>query len=203
MKKPHINAANWKSYSDGIAEKRESWVKETSATIVCIMEWKRFILGLSMDDYYGGLLHYKMNPRTCRKMLDGESNVPMELFLSFCFTFGYDIKRFAASSEFLTSGRSNGDYLRIGAAVEALGKSGVCELASNISSSCASATFATRRQLARVLRDFADSMERTDDIATDEASLNRAIDSVNAEAANEIERLKRVQDREEVTADVI
>ena len=99
MKKPHINAANWKSYSDGIAEKRESWVKETSATIVCIMEWKRFILGLSMDDYYGGLLHYKMNPRTCRKMLDGESNVPMELFLSFCFTFGYDIKRFAASSE--------------------------------------------------------------------------------------------------------
>ena len=127
----------------------------------------------------------------------------MELFLSFCFTFGYDIKRFAASSEFLTSGRSNGDYLRIGAAVEALGKNGVCELASNISSSCASATFATRRQLARVLRDFADSMERTDDIATDEASLNRAIDSVNAEAANEIERLKRVQDREEVTADVI
>ena len=46
-------------------------------------------------------------------------------------------------------------------------------------------------------------MERADDIATDEASLNRAIDSVNAEAANEIERLKRVQDREEVTADVI
>lgn len=203
MKKPHINAANWKSYSDGIAEKRESWVKETSATIVCIMEWKRFILGLSMDDYYGGLLHYKLNPRTCRKMLDGESNVPMELFLSFCFTFGYDIKRFAASSEFLTSGRSNGDYLRIGAAVEALGKNGVCELASNISSSCASATFATRRQLTRVLRDFADSMERTDDIATDKASLNRAIDSVNAEAANEIERLKRVQDREEVTADII
>ncbi len=203
MKKPHINATNWKSYSDGIAEKRESWVKETSATIVCIMEWKRFILGLSMDDYYGGLLHYKMNPRTCRKMLDGESNVPMELFLSFCFTFGYDIKRFAASSEFLGSDKSNGDYLRIGAAVEALGKNGVHELASNISNSCASATFATRRQLARVLRDFADSMERTDDIATDEASLNRAIDSVNAEAANEIERLKRVQDREEVTADVI
>ena len=66
MKKPPINTANWKSYSAGIAEKRESWVKETSATIVCIMEWKRFILGLSMDDYYGGLLHYKMNPRTCR-----------------------------------------------------------------------------------------------------------------------------------------
>jgi hypothetical protein len=117
MKKPPINTANWKSYSAGIAEKRESWVKETSATIVCIMEWKRFILGLSMDDYYGGLLHYKMNPRTCRKMLDGESNVPMELFLSFCFTFGYDIKRFAASSEFLGSDKSNGDYLRIGAAV--------------------------------------------------------------------------------------
>ena len=80
MKKPHINAANWKSYSDGIAEKRESWVKETSATIVCIMEWKRFILGLSMDDYYGGLLHYKMNPRTCRKMLEN----PMFLW-SFSF----------------------------------------------------------------------------------------------------------------------
>ena len=154
MKKPHINAANWKSYSDGIAEKRESWVKETSATIVCIMEWKRFILGLSMDDYYGGLLHYKMNPRTCRKMLDGESNVPMELFLSFCFTFGYDIKRFAASSEFLGS-------------------------------------------------DFADSMERADNIATDEADLNCAVDNVNKEAASEIERLTRVQDREEVSTDVI
>ena len=120
-----------------------------------------------------------------------------------CIRDRYDIKRFAASSEFLGSDKSNGDYLRIGAAVEALGKNGVHELASNISNSCASATFATRRQLARVLRDFADSMERTDDIATDEASLNRAIDSVNAEAANEIERLKRVQDREEVTADVI
>ena len=203
MKKPSINAANWESYSDGIAEKRDSGVKETSSTIVCIMEWKRFILGLSMDDYYGGLLHYKMNSRTCRKILNGESDVPTELFLSFCFTFGYDIKQFSASSEFLNDGRSSGDYLRIGAAVEALGKTGVRELASNIPSSCASAAFTTRRQLARVLRDFADSMERTDDIATDEASLNRAIDSVNVEAANEIERLKRVQDREEVSADVI
>lgn len=203
MKKFPINAANWKSYSAGIAEKRESWVKETSATIVCIMEWKRFILGLSMDDYYGELLHYKMNPRTCRKMLDGESDVPMELFLSFCFTFGYDIKRFTASSESLNNGRSNGDYLRIGAAVEALGNTGIRELASNISNSCASATFTARRQLARVLRDFADSMERTDDIAADEAALNCAVDSVNKEASSEIERLKRVQDREEVSTDVI
>ena len=47
MKKPHINAANWKSYSDGIAEKRESWVKETSATIVCIMENPMFLWSFS------------------------------------------------------------------------------------------------------------------------------------------------------------
>lgn len=188
-----VESSNEESYSNEAAEGREAWIKEVSQTIGLIMEWKRFLIGLGREDFQAGLLGCKMNFKTFEKALRGETVVPLNLFLSFCFTFGYDIEKVAAISKLLKDGKATDTYQKIGAAVEATGKTSVYELASNLSDTCPTATGTVRRQLAKALYELGKSMEGIDDITTDKEMVRQAASEVNEEAKAEVKRLEKIR----------
>ena len=190
-----VESNNEESYSDKAAEGREAWIEESSKTIVDMMEWKRFLFGLSREDFQVGLLGCKINFRTFEKMLRGEAVVPLNLFLSFCFTFGYDLKKVDAVSKLLKDGKATDAYQKIGAAVEATGKTSVYELASNLSDTCPTATGTVRRQLAKALYELGKSMEGIDDITTDKEMVRKVASEVNEEAKAEVKRLEKIRMR--------
>lgn len=99
-----VDEENYREFVETISDARQDWIDAVGDGAITIMERQRYLLGMSIKTYYTEFLGCKMNYRTIRDVLDRTSPVPTELMLSFCFTYGYDIKRFLEVSELIKQG---------------------------------------------------------------------------------------------------
>ena len=201
MPRLRLNAQHWKQFSNGISESRSDWMKEVSNTIVTIMERQRVLMGLSTKDYYNEFLGCKINYRTLMNMLERKSVVSAELLLSFCFTYGYDIKKLSEISRLIQSSDSFDEYQQIGAAIEALGKRGIYEASINMTQACPSAGLQQRKRLSKILYAFGESLPDEDN-EYDYRAENDAAKEINRSVQKQIEELKKQQENEAHTTDI-
>lgn len=117
-----IKEENYRKFVEETSRKREDWIKSISDSAVVIMERQRYLMGMSKQEFYGVFLGCPMNSRTYRKIIEKQILVPENLLLSFCFTYGYDLKRFQEVSKLIDTHDYFENYQQIGAAVECLGK---------------------------------------------------------------------------------
>ena len=101
-----VDEENYREFVETISDARQDWIDAVGDGAITIMERQRYLLGMSIKTYYTEFLGCKMNYRTIRDVVDRTSPVPTELMLSFCFTYGYDIKRFLEVSELIKQGLS-------------------------------------------------------------------------------------------------
>lgn len=153
-----VDEKNYREFVETISDARQDWIDAVGDGAITIMERQRYLLGMSIKTYYTEFLGCKMNYRTIRDVLDRTSPVPTELMLSFCFTYGYDIKRFLEVSELIKQGQSFDHYQQIGASIEALGKDGICQLADSVFKNCTDASLYNRRRCTETLQAFADGL---------------------------------------------
>lgn len=153
-----VDEENYREFVETISDARQDWIDAVGDGAITIMERQRYLLGMSIKTYYTEFLGCKMNYRTIRDVVDRTSPVPTELMLSFCFTYGYDIKRFLEVSELIKQGRSFDHYQQIGASIEALGKEGIYQLAESVFKNCTDANLYNRRRCSETLQAFADGL---------------------------------------------
>lgn len=201
MPRLRLNAQHWKQFSNGISESRSDWIKEISNTIVTIMERQRVLMGLSTKDYYTEFLGCKMSYKTLTNILEKESLISSELLLSFCFTYGYDIKKFLEVFKLIHTNDSFDEYQQIGAAIEALGKRGIYETSINMTQACPSAGLQQRKRLSKILYEFGQSLPDEDN-EYDYLAENKAIEEINHSVRQQIEELKRQQEKEAHTTEI-
>ena len=96
-----IKEENYRKFVEETSRKREDWIKSISDSAVVIMERQRYLMGMSKQEFYGVFLGCPMNSRTYRKIIEKQILVPENLLLSFCFTYGYDLKRFQEVSKLI------------------------------------------------------------------------------------------------------
>lgn len=112
-----IKEENYRKFVEETSRKREDWIKSISDSAVVIMERQRYLMGMSKQEFYGVFLGCPMNSRTYRKIIEKQILVPENLLLSFCFTYGYDLKRFQEVSKLIDTHDYFENYQQIGAAV--------------------------------------------------------------------------------------
>lgn len=106
-----IKEENYRKFVEETSRKREDWIKSISDSAVVIMERQRYLMGMSKQEFYGVFLGCPMNSRTYRKIIEKQILVPENLLLSFCFTYGYDLKRFQEVSKLIDARRRCGEAL--------------------------------------------------------------------------------------------
>lgn len=111
-----IKEENYRKFVEETSRKREDWIKSISDSAVVIMERQRYLMGMSKQEFYGVFLGCPMNSRTYRKIIEKQILVPENLLLSFCFTYGYDLKRFQEVSKLIDTHDYFENYQQIGAA---------------------------------------------------------------------------------------
>lgn len=131
-----IKEENYRKFVEETSRKREDWIKSISDSAVVIMERQRYLMGMSKQEFYGVFLGCPMNSRTYRKIIEKQILVPENLLLSFCFTYGYDLKRFQEVSKLIDTHDYFENYQQIGAAVECLGKGAIYQLAAATQTVC-------------------------------------------------------------------
>lgn len=112
-----IKEENYRKFVEETSRKREDWIKSISDSAVVIMERQRYLMGMSKKEFYGVFLGCPMNSRTYRKIIEKQILVPENLLLSFCFTYGYDLKRFQEVSKLIDTHDYFENYQQIGAEV--------------------------------------------------------------------------------------
>ena len=110
-----IKEENYRKFVEETSRKREDWIKSISDSAVVIMERQRYLMGMSKQEFYGVFLGCPMNSRTYRKIIEKQILVPENLLLSFCFTYGYDLKRFQEVSKLIDTHDYFENYQQIGA----------------------------------------------------------------------------------------
>ena len=134
-------------------------------------------------------------------MLEKESLISSELLLSFCFTYGYDIKKFLEVFKLIQTNDSFDEYQQIGAAIEALGKRGIYETSINMTQDCPSAGLQQRKRLSKILYEFGQSLPDEDN-EYDYLAENKDIDEIQHSVRQQIEELKRQQEKEAHTTEI-
>lgn len=175
-----VDEKNYKEFVNAISEARNGWIKAIEDSAITIMEQQRLLLGMSIKTYYSEFLGCSMNYRTLRDIVNRTKPVPTELMLSFCFTYGYDIKKFTEVSNFLKTGQSMDYYQQIGASIEALGRHGIYQLAEGVSRSCTNADQYNRKRCAELLIAFAKSLE-----AENESENNKRVEAAGEKIATQ------------------
>lgn len=131
-----------------------------------------------------------MNYRTIRDIVNRTKPVPTELMLSFCFTYGYDIKKFTEVANFLKTGHSMDYYQQIGASIEALGRHGIYQLAEVVSRSCTNADQYNRKRCAELLIAFAKSLETEENESENNKRVEAVGEKIGTRANAEIAAMK-------------
>ncbi len=197
-----IKEENYRKFVEEISDKREEWIKSISDSASVIMERQRYLMGMSVKDFYGVLLGCPMNSRTYRKIIEKKIPVPEHLLLSFCFTYGYDLKRFQEVSKMIDTYDYFENYQQIGAAIECLGKGGIYQLAATVQTACTDTSLYSRRRCGETLTTFAKKKEYEEEAIKNPEIVKAAAESVNAVVDEAIAERKERDSRESISYDI-
>ena len=173
-----IKEENYRKFVEETSRKREDWIKSISDSAVVIMERQRYLMGMSKQEFYGVFLGCPMNSRTYRKIIEKQILVPENLLLSFCFTYGYDLKRFQEVSKLIDTHDYFENYQQIGAAVECLGKGAIYQLAAATQTVCTDTSQYARRRCGEALTAFAKKKEYDEEVIRNPEIIEAAAASV-------------------------
>ena len=187
-----IKEENYRKFVEETSRKREDWIKSISDSAVVIMERQRYLMGMSKQEFYGVFLGCPMNSRTYRKIIEKQILVPENLLLSFCFTYGYDLKRFQEVSKLIDTHDYFENYQQIGAAIECLGKGAIYQLAAATQTVCTDTSQYARRRCGEALTAFAKKKEYDEEVIRNPEIIEAAT-VVETAVAAEAEKLRTRQ----------
>lgn len=202
MLKLKIKEENYRKFVEEVTDKREEWIKSISDSASVIMERQRYLMGMSIKEFYGELLGCPMNSRTYRKIIEKKIPVPENLLLSFCFTYGYDLKRFQEVSKLIDTYDYFENYQQIGAAIECLGKGAIYQLATTMQTACTDTSMYARRRCGEVLTAFAQTKEYEEETIKNPEVIKAAAASVNAAVDEAIAERKEKDSHEAVSYEI-
>lgn len=197
-----IKEENYRKFVEETSRKREDWIKSISDSAVVIMERQRYLMGMSKQEFYGVFLGCPMNSRTYRKIIEKQILVPENLLLSFCFTYGYDLKRFQEISKLIDTHDYFENYQQIGAAVECLGKGAIYQLAAATQTVCTDTSQYARRRCGEALTAFAKKKEYDEEVIRNPEIIEAAAASVNEAADEAIAERKKRDSQEAISYDI-
>ena len=119
-------------YANQIRMPLDLWNKETQKQILSVMEAQRVASGISVTAFYNTLLGSTCSYKTLQHIREGTKQIPLELVLAFCYVFHYDISELINIQSEKDRAERFGDYMQIGAAIEALGPHIIYNAASDI-----------------------------------------------------------------------
>lgn len=156
-----ISMDNVVQYANQIRMPLDSWNKETQKQILSVMEAQRIASGLNVTTFYNTLLGSTCSYKTIQHIREGTKQMPLELVLAFCYVFHYDISELINIQSERDRAERFGDYMQIGAAIEALGPHIIYNAASDIANLNKEdpSTAMVRRRCAQILTAFAQNLQ--------------------------------------------
>lgn len=156
-----ITMDNVVQYANQIREPLDSWNKATQNSILAVIESQRIASGLNVATFYNTLLGSTCSYKTIQHIREGKKQVPLDLVLAFCYVYHYDFSELLGIKNAKGKEERFGDYIQIGASIEALGYHTIYNAASNIANlnSEGPSTASARRRCAQVLTAFAQNLQ--------------------------------------------
>lgn len=156
-----ISMDNVVQYANQFRMPLDLWNKETQKQILSVMEAQRVASGISVTAFYNTLLGSTCSYKTLQHIREGTKQIPLELVLAFCYVFHYDISELINIQSEKDRAERFGDYMQIGAAIEALGPHIIYNAASDIANLNKEdpSTAMVRRRCAQILTAFAQNLQ--------------------------------------------